>query len=162
MRLSKLFKNAPTTNVTGLSFDSRKVKPGDVYFCLPGLTYDGHDFIDDALDKGATCIVYSRDLKEKRPGAIYVRVQDVNAAMNQCARLFYQKPSDKMRMFGITGTNGKSSVANIIRAIMNLQEPTGYIGTIGIDYGDQHLMPDLTTPDALLLQRTLNDIIDHQ
>ena len=159
MRLSKLFKNAPTTNVTGLSFDSRKVKPGDVYFCLPGLTYDGHDFIDDALDKGATCIVYSRDLKEKRPGAIYVRVQDVNAAMNQCARLFYQKPSDKMRMFGITGTNGKSSVANIIRAIMNLQEPTGYIGTIGIDYGDQHLMPDLTTPDALLLQRTLNDMV---
>ena len=64
MRLSKLFKNAPTTNVTGLSFDSRKVKPGDVYFCLPGLTYDGHDFIDDGLDKGATCIVYSRDLKE--------------------------------------------------------------------------------------------------
>lgn len=159
MRLSKIFKNAPTTNVTGLCFDSRKVKPGDLYFCLPGLTYDGHDFIDDAIDKGAVGIVYSRNLKDMRPGAIYIRVHDVNAAMNQAARLFYQKPSDKMRMFGVTGTNGKSTIANIIRSIMNMEEPTGYIGTIGIDYGEQHLMPDLTTPDALFLQRTLSDMV---
>ncbi|MDO4481071.1 MAG: Mur ligase domain-containing protein, partial [Erysipelotrichaceae bacterium] len=52
MRLSKLFKNAPTVNITGLCFDSRKVKKGNVYFCLPGLTFDGHDFIDQAIDKG--------------------------------------------------------------------------------------------------------------
>lgn len=158
MRLSKLFKNAPITNVTGLCFDSRKVKPGDVYFCLPGLTYDGHDFIEDAIEKGAIVIVHSRDLKEKRPGAIYIRVEDVNAAMNQAARLFYQKPSDKMRMYGVTGTNGKSTVANIIRSILNTEMPVGYIGTIAIDYGDVHLQPDLTTPDALFLQQKLSDM----
>ena len=60
MRLSKLFKNAPTVNITGLCFDSRKVKKGNVYFCLPGLTFDGHDFIDQAIDKGAICIVHSK------------------------------------------------------------------------------------------------------
>lgn len=160
MRLSKLFKNAPTVNVTGLCFDSRKVKPGDVYFCLPGLTYDGHDFIEDAIDHGALCIVHSKEIEKKKPGVIYIKVQDVNDAMNQCARLFYGRPSDKMLMFGVTGTNGKSTIANIIRSIMNTIEPCGYIGTIAIEYGDIKLSPDLTTPDALFLQSKLNDMVN--
>jgi UDP-N-acetylmuramoyl-L-alanyl-D-glutamate--2,6-diaminopimelate ligase len=160
MRLSKLFRNAPVVNVTGLCFDSRKVKAGDVYFCLPGLTFDGHDFIDDALDKGALCIVHSRDIPDKRPGAVYIRVRDVNEAMNQAARLFFQKPSDKMKMFGITGTNGKSTIANIIRAILNPTMPCGYIGTIAIEYGDVRLQPDLTTPDAIFLQNRLFDMVN--
>lgn len=159
MRLSKLFKNAPTTNVTGLCFDSRKVKPGNVYFAMPGLVHDGHEFIDDAIDKGAICVVYSQELDHKRPGAIYVKVNDVNEAMNQCARLYYQKPSDKMMMYGITGTNGKSTIANIIRTILNTKEPCGYIGTIAISYGDITLSPDLTTPDALFLQEKLSDMV---
>lgn len=90
MRLSKLFKNAPTVNVTGLCFDSRKVKKGNVYFCLPGLTYDGHDFIDSAIENGAICIVHSRPVTNKRDGVIYIRVADVNEAMNQCADLLRQ------------------------------------------------------------------------
>lgn len=160
MRLSKLFKNAPTVNVTGLCFDSRKVKPGDIYFCLPGLTYDGHDFIDDAISHGALCIVHAKEIEEKKPGVIYIKVQNVNDAMNQCARLFYGRPSDKMLMFGVTGTNGKSTIANIIRSIMNTIEPCGYIGTIAIEYGDIKLSPDLTTPDALFLQSKLNDMVN--
>lgn len=159
MRLSKLFKNVPTNNVTGLSFDSRKVKPNDVYFALPGLIYDGHDFINDAIDKGAIAIVHSKDITDKKPGAIYIKVADVNEAMNQAARLFYQKPSDKMTMYGITGTNGKSTIANIIRSILNTKEPCGYIGTIAIAYGDVYLQPDLTTPDALFLQEKLSDMV---
>ncbi|HAM31361.1 MAG TPA: UDP-N-acetylmuramoyl-L-alanyl-D-glutamate--2,6-diaminopimelate ligase [Erysipelotrichaceae bacterium] len=160
MRLSKLFKNAPTVNVTGLCFDSRKVKKGNVYFCLPGLTYDGHDFIDSAIENGAICIVHSRPVTNKRDGVIYIRVADVNEAMNQCARIFFGKPSDKMTMYGITGTNGKSTIANVIRSILDPLEPTGYIGTIAIEYGDVKLMPDLTTPDALFLQSRLNDMVN--
>lgn len=160
MRLSKLFKNAPTVNVTGLCFDSRKVKKGNVYFCLPGLTYDGHDFIDSAIENGAICIVHSRPVSDKRDGVIYIRVADVNEAMNQCARIFFGKPSDKMTMYGITGTNGKSTIANVIRSILDPLEPTGYIGTIAIEYGDVKLMPDLTTPDALFLQSRLNDMVN--
>ncbi len=125
MRLSKLFKNAPTVNVTGLCFDSRKVKKGNVYFCLPGLTYDGHDFIDSAIENGAICIVHSRPVSDKRDGVIYIRVADVNEAMNQCARIFFGNPSDKMTMYGITGTNGKSTIANVIRSILDPLEPTG-------------------------------------
>lgn len=160
MRLSKMFKNVPTVNVTGLTFDSRKVKPGDMYFCLPGLTYDGHDFIDQALDKGAIAIVHSQDVPEKRPGAIYIKVEDVTDAMNQASRIFYNRPSDKMIMIGVTGTNGKSTITNIIRHFEQPQHPCGYIGTIEIAYGNTRLAPDLTTPDALFLQKTLRDMSD--
>ncbi len=159
MRLSKLFKNAPTINITGLCFDSRKVKKGDLYFCLPGITYDGHDFIDQAIENGAVGIVHSRDLMDKMPGAVYIKVQDVNECMNQCARLFYAKPTDKMTMYGITGTNGKSTCANIIKYIRGFKEPCGYIGTIAIEYGKVRLAPDLTTPDALFLQKTFSDMV---
>lgn len=158
MRLSKLFKNSPITNVNGLCFDSRKVKPGDVYFALPGLVHDGHEFIDEALDKGAIVIVHSKEIEHKRKGAIYIKVKDVNEALNQCARIFYGKPSDKMLMYGVTGTNGKSTIASIIQDILNPDKPTGYIGTIAIRYGDVNLAPDLTTPDALFLQSKLSDM----
>lgn len=160
MRLSKLFKNAPTVNVSGLCFDSRKVKKDNVYFCLPGLTFDGHDFIDSAIENGAICVVHSKEIQHKKDGVIYIRVHDVNEAMNQCARIFYGKPSDKMTMYAITGTNGKSTVANIIRSILDPIEPCGYIGTIAIEYGDVKLMPDLTTPDALFLQSKLSDMVN--
>ena len=163
MRLSKLFKNAPTTNVTGLCFDSRKVQPGNVYFCLPGMTHDGHEFIKQDVEKGAICIVHSKELKpeEMLVGAIYIRVADTVDAMNQAARIFYSKPSDKMLMYGITGTNGKSTIANVIRNIRNKKEPTGYIGTIAIEYGNVRLQPDLTTPDALFLQEKLSEMVRH-
>lgn len=159
MRLSKLFKNAPTVNITGLCFDSRKVKKGDMYFCLSGMTFDGHDFIPQAIEKGAIAIVYSKEIIDKIPGVIYIQVEDVTTCMNQCARLFYSKPSDKMTMYGITGTNGKSSCANIIKYIRDLKEPCGYIGTIAIEYGKVRIAPDLTTPDALFLQRKLSDMV---
>lgn len=159
MRLSRLFKNAPTINITGLSFDSRKVQPGNIYFCLPGMTFDGHDFINQAIEKGAKCIVHSKKLEYMPEGAVYIRVNDVTDAMNQCAKIFYSRPAEKMLMYGITGTNGKSTIANIIRSIRNTVEPCGYIGTISIEYGNIKLAPDLTTPDALFLQEKLSDMV---
>ena len=159
MRLSKLFKNAPTVNITGLSFDSRTVRPGNIYFCLPGLTNDGHDFIDSAIKNGAVCIVHSKELLNMASGAVYIRVEDVNDAMNKVARIFYAKPSDKLKMYGVTGTNGKSTITNIIRDMINDKTPCGYIGTIAIKYGDIELQPNLTTPDALFLQSKLADMV---
>ncbi|MDD7281798.1 UDP-N-acetylmuramoyl-L-alanyl-D-glutamate--2,6-diaminopimelate ligase [Floccifex sp.] len=159
MRLSKLFKNAPTVNITGLCFDSRKVKKGNIYFCLPGMTFDGHDFIDQAIDKGAICIVHSKPLEKTDAHVIYIQVENVTDALNTCARIFYGRPSDKMLMYGVTGTNGKSTITNIIQAILNPVKPCGYIGTIAIRYGNVNLAPDLTTPDALFLQSKLADMV---
>lgn len=131
-----------------------------MYFCLPGLTFDGHDFISQALDKGALAIVHTKDIENPRPGAIYIRVADAAEALNQAAKIFYNRPSEDMVMFGVTGTNGKSTITNIIRHFENPQVPCGYIGTIAIAYGSNTFMPDLTTPDALFLQKTLRDMVE--
>lgn len=155
-----MFKDVPTINIEGLSFDSRKVRPGDMYFCLPGLTSDGHDYVDQAIEKGARAIVHSKPIDTSSPGVVYICVDDTLDAMNQAAKIYYNRPSDRMRMFGVTGTNGKSTVANIIRHFEEPQTPCGYIGTIAISYGDKTLSPDLTTPDALTLQRILRDMAD--
>ena len=162
MRLSKLFMGAPKVDVSGLCFDSRKVKKGNVYFCLPGMTYDGHDFIDQAIDRGAICIVHSKVLENTDRNVIYIQVEDVTDAMNKCAFIFYGKASTKMLMYGITGTNGKSSIATIIQSIRNSKESTGYIGTISIRYAYVNLLPDLTTPDALFLNEKMQDMVRHQ
>ena len=159
MRLSKLFKNAPTTNVTGLCFDSRKVKKGDIYFCLPGMTFDGHDFINQAIDNGAICIVHSKPLEDTSRNVVYIQVDDVVGAMNQCARIFNGKPTDKMTMYGVTGTNGKSTITNIIQYVLDPIKSCGYVGTIAIRYGNVNLAPDLTTPDALFLQSKMADMV---
>ncbi|MDO4467290.1 MAG: UDP-N-acetylmuramoyl-L-alanyl-D-glutamate--2,6-diaminopimelate ligase [Bacillota bacterium] len=161
MRLSKLFKDAPTTNVTGLYVDSRKVTPGSVYFCMPGMSADGHDFIDQAIDNGAICIVHAKDLEIKREGAIYIKVDDVVTALNQCAKLFNNNPSSNMVMYGVTGTNGKSSITKIIKYFCDTQTPCGYIGTISIEYGKVRLQPNLTTPDTLFLVDKLKDMVHH-
>ncbi|MDO4663348.1 MAG: UDP-N-acetylmuramoyl-L-alanyl-D-glutamate--2,6-diaminopimelate ligase [Erysipelotrichaceae bacterium] len=160
MRLSKIFKNVPTVNTEGLTFDSRTVKPGDTYFCLPGLTHDGHDFIDQAVEKGAIAIVHSKVIDHPTGGAVYIRVDDTTNAMNQAARIFYNRPADALRMYGITGTNGKSTIANIIRHLEQPETPCGYIGTIAIAYGNNVFEPDLTTPDAIFLQKTLRNMVD--
>lgn len=159
MRLSKLFKDAPTTNITGLCFDSRKVEHGNIYFCLEGMSHDGHDFIDQAIENGAVAIVHSKPLKDMSGKAIYIQVKDCMEALNQCAKLFYRNPSEKLLMYGVTGTNGKSSISKIIRSIRNEVQPCGYIGTIAIEYGNVRLAPDLTTPDPLFLQDKLADMV---
>jgi UDP-N-acetylmuramoyl-L-alanyl-D-glutamate--2,6-diaminopimelate ligase len=155
-----MFTNAPDREVTGLCFDSRKVKPGDVYFCLPGLTFDGHDFIDQAVSAGAAAVVHSRPVENPKPGAVYLKVDDTVGAMNQAAKLYYGSPSDSMKMIGVTGTNGKSTITNIVRYFLNPTMPCGYIGTIAIAYGDVRLEPDLTTPDSIFLQKTMKDMQD--
>lgn len=160
MRLSKMFKDAPTVNVSGLSFDSRTIKPGNIYFCLPGIKTDGHEFAGTAVDNGALVVVHSKPIEDKRAGAIYLRVADVNQAMNQAAKIFYKSPAEKMLMYGVTGTNGKSTVSNIIRWLQNPTKPCGYIGTIAISYGNNTMTPNLTTPDAIFLQKTLADMVN--
>lgn len=160
MRLSKMFKDAPTVNVSGLSFDSRTIKKDNVYFCLPGIKTDGHEFAGQAVNNGALVVVHSKPIENKRPGAIYLRVADVNQAMNQAAKIFYKYPAEKLLMYGVTGTNGKSTISNIIRYLQNPTKPCGYIGTIAISYGSNTLTPNLTTPDAIFLQKTLGDMVN--
>lgn len=160
VKLSSLFVNAPELEIQGLMSDSRKKKPNSIFFCVKGMMNDGHLFINQAINNGAICVVYSDDLQEMNPTITYIRVKDVVKALNKISDIFYGSPSRQLLVFGVTGTNGKSSVTTLIRDILNQFTPTGYIGTISIEYGDVKIPPLLTTPEVDDLQGILRDMVD--
>lgn len=141
-----------------LCIDSRKVRQGDTFFCIKGTTQDGHDYIEAAVDNGATTIIYQEELTvPERDGVDYIRVSDTVEALNDACNIFFEYPSKKLKMFGITGTNGKTTTASIISQIFSERELCGYVGTINTHLGNKVIAPSLTTPDPI----TLNNILSH-
>jgi len=162
MKLSSIFEDAPNIEIKGLYIDSRKVKKHGMFFCLNGITTNGHNYIDRAIANGAICIIHSEDLEVFVDDVVYIKVDDVRKTMDQVIAKFYNYPSEKMLVFGVTGTNGKSTVTNIIKDIYDHFEPCGYIGTISIAYKNVKKAPDLTTPDPIYLNELLSDMLKEQ
>lgn len=160
MKLSEIFEKAPEIEIEALNTDSRKKIKNSMFFCLDGFITNGHRFIKQAIANGAVCIVHSEDIDEYEEGVAYIKVANVVNALNHVVAKFYDYPSKKLRVYGVTGTNGKSSVTNLIRDIVNHFEPCGYIGTIAIEYNDIKLEPDLTTPDAIYTFKVMHDMVE--
>lgn len=159
MRLNELFENVPDIEIKSLMADSRKKRPDSIFFCVRGIRFDGHRFIGQAIENGAKVIVHSEPIEEMSPEVTYLKVKDVNEVFNKVADAFYGYPSHHMKMYGVTGTNGKSTTSCLIRDILNPISPTGYIGTISISYGNVKLPPLLTTPDIDDLHGILKDML---
>ena len=140
--------------ITQLDFDSRHVIDGSIFFCRDGLVVDGHDFVDKAIENGAKCIIHSKEIENKQKGIVYLKVDDVLKYLNMMAKTFYHDAIDDLYAIGITGTNGKTTIGNIIHQILSNYMPCGYIGTLGAKYGDIQSQPTLTTPDAIELHQT--------
>ncbi|AHV98383.1 UDP-N-acetylmuramoyl-L-alanyl-D-glutamate--2,6-diaminopimelate ligase [Paenibacillus sabinae] len=145
------------TEITDLQADSRKVKPGDLFICLPGFTVDGHDFAPQAAASGAAALVVERQLDIDLPQII---VGDSRFAMAVLANTFFGSPSSRMKMIGVTGTNGKTTTTYLIERILEDHGvKTGLIGTIQMRYGGVSYPMPRTTPESLELQRALSDMV---
>ena len=169
----KGLSNADDINVIGLTIDSRKVKPGFAFFAVKGLETDGHKYIQSAIDNGAVAVVLSDEksldsIKSadgfNREKTEFILVDDMRRAMSDIADNFYDKPGDKIVVYGVTGTNGKTTTTNVIRDILEngMASPIncGYIGTNGIKYGEVSIAADLTTPDVITLKKYLYDMVN--
>lgn len=142
--------------ITDLQTDSRRVKPGDLFICLPGHTVDGHEYASQAVSSGASALVCERKLEVDVPQIV---VDDSRFAMAVLSNAFFSSPSSRMRMIGVTGTNGKTTTTYLIERIMQDQSlKTGLIGTIQMRYDGQSYPMSGTTPESLELQRSLNDM----
>lgn len=138
----------------GLCTDSRKVKPGDLFICLPGHTVDGHDYAAAAVERGAAALVVERRLPLKVPQLI---VRDSRLALAVIADRYYGSPSRRMKIIGVTGTNGKTTTTWLIERVLAAAGRTcGVIGTIEARWGGRSRPMSGTTPEALELQRLLD------
>jgi UDP-N-acetylmuramoyl-L-alanyl-D-glutamate--2,6-diaminopimelate ligase len=159
MTLRELLGDGPADlPVTGLAYDNRVVEPGFVFFCVPGFTRDGHDFAPDAVARGAAALVVQRPLGLGVPEVV---VPDVRGAMARAAARFYGDPTAELRVCGITGTNGKTTTAFLVRSLLEAAgEPCGLLGTVKSVVGGEERPVVRTTPEAIDLQRTFRDMLD--
>lgn len=148
-----VLEGAAATEIAGLAYDSRLVKPGTLFMALPGEKTDGGLYVDDAVRRGAVAILHGKGLRVPRPVAA-VGVADPRTAMADLAAEFYGQPSEKIKVIGVTGTNGKTTTVFMIRDILRAAGiPSGLIGTIHYEFGERLISAARTTPESLDLQR---------
>ena len=148
--------DVPDLKISGVNIDSTKIKPGDLFIAISGSKYDGHDFIPEAIKNGAKAIITNgRSFPNLRVPQL--KVKNPRKVASIVAASFYQNPSRNLKMIGITGTNGKTTVCSILSKIL---ECAGYniaqLGTLGLKSKLINLPKTLTTPDAISLQKTLS------
>jgi UDP-N-acetylmuramoyl-L-alanyl-D-glutamate--2,6-diaminopimelate ligase len=158
--LRELMGEAPPEDVeiTGLAYSSGDVEPGSLFFCVRGFTADGHDFAADAVERGAAALVCERPLGLGVPEVI---VDDARAAMGPAAARFFGDPTSTLDVVGITGTNGKTTTAFLVRHLLEAGGvQTGLLGTVKRVIGGVEEEVQRTTPEAIDLQATFRRMLD--
>lgn len=138
------WSGSPDVNVTGLSYDSRKVKKGDLYFAIKGHQVDGHGFLGDAYEKGAVAAIVEDEKLEK---ITQIKVSSVMKSMADISNQFFDEPSQKIPVIGVTGTNGKTTITYLIEKLLKeMGKDCGVMGTINYRIGTESFPAPNTTP----------------
>jgi UDP-N-acetylmuramoyl-L-alanyl-D-glutamate--2,6-diaminopimelate ligase len=147
-------------SVTDVVHDSREVTPGSLFLALKGAHVDGHDYLEQAFEKGAVAAIVQETRGMEQKGTLLV-VEDTDKAMAEIAQAFFGYPARKLRMIGVVGTNGKTTSTYMIKAILeSAGRSVGLIGTIKNMIGSEELPAVNTTPNALQLQRLLAKMVN--
>ena len=147
--------------VLDISFDSRKVNRGTLFFAVKGTQVDGHDYIDTAIEKGASVIVCEKMPRKKRPEVTYVKVDNSAYVLGVGASNFFDNPSEKLKLVGVTGTNGKTTIATLLyRLFTEAGYSCGLLSTIE-NIVNREIVPSThTTPDPIELNTLLKQMVD--
>ena len=148
-------------DVTVLTADSRAVTPGAVFVAVRGVSVDGHKFIGRAIDGGAAVVVLEEFPAEQPEDVLFVRVADTRAALGRMASRYYGEPSDELRLVGVTGTNGKTTIATLLYDMARMRGvKAGLISTVAVKIDGEEYPSDHTTPDPILLNACLRRMAD--
>jgi UDP-N-acetylmuramoyl-L-alanyl-D-glutamate--2,6-diaminopimelate ligase len=167
MKLAELLQFVPheevkgntQTEITGLAVNSKIVQEGQAFICYRGGNADGHHYVQEAVERGAVCVVCEREL-DLPPTVTQVLVKDGRKSATQLARAFYGFADQKLQLIAVVGTNGKTTTTYMLRSIFqSAGKKVGVIGTLGIVYGDKTIAPELTTPDPIFLHEVLADMV---
>lgn len=169
MNLSKLLeglnyevlKGNCDIDIRSINYDSRKVENGDMFVCIKGFESDGHKFIDSAIEKGAKVIICEENINVSNEDVTVIKFNDTRKALAKLGARYYGNPCEKLNIIGITGTNGKTTTAFMIKDIFeSVGEKVGLIGTIANYIGDEKLETERTTPESLELQELFRKMVD--
>jgi len=157
---SEIIGSAEKT-VRGIEFDSRHIESGFIFVAQPGVLSDGHKFIGKAIENGATVVVCEQIPVELSKEITYIKVDDSNEVLGKLASAFYHFPSKKLKVVGVTGTNGKTSIATLLyRLFLRLGYKTGLLSTISYRINEKEETASHTTPNALKIQQLLAEMAD--
>lgn len=149
------------SEVKDLQLDSRKVSPGSAFIAIRGTYSDGHQYIQTAINNGASVIICEQLPAERKESIVYVQVENSAAAAGQMAHNFYGQPSSRLKLIGVTGTNGKTTIATLLfKLFMGLGYRCGLISTVQNQIGTKIIPATHTTPDAISLNALLKDMLD--
>ncbi len=145
--------------IKGVSNNSGKILPGYIFVAIEGAKNDGHLFIPDALSRGASVIVHSKPLAKMHDGVSYIRARNSYSVYAMLAELFFDYPSEKFKLAGVTGTNGKTTTAYILRELLRANgAECGLVSTVEYSYANVCIEGVRTTPDAFELQKLFRDM----
>ena len=170
MKLSELLRETQCTrmvlpkeevDIQGINIDSRLVKQGDVFIAVRGTQTDGHQYIAAAEEKGAVAIVCEKTPDRLSPNVAYITFPNVQSVTGKLATTFYGNPSQKLKLVGVTGTNGKTTIATLLYELFRkMGHRCGLLSTV-CNYIDGEAYPSThTTPDAISLNRLLAQMVD--
>lgn len=156
----KLISGDENAEISGISYDSRNVKKGNVFVCLIGSNFDGHDYIQKALENDAVAIITSKDMEINRNTTV-LKVDDTRKALAFMSAEFFSHPAKKLKTIGITGTKGKTTTACMIKEILQKEKiKTGMIGTLGVVIDNNIIKTNNTTPESYEVQKYLSLMVE--
>ena len=145
--------------ITDICYDSRKIKEGCLFICLVGSSFDGHDYIDSAIEKGAKAILVEKDIT--REDTTIIKVNNTRRVLSQISINYFNNPSSKLTTIAITGTKGKTTTSFMIKNILEEDnKKVGVIGTMGVFFKDKHYSTVNTTPESYDIQKYLNEMVN--
>ena len=169
MRLKELLKHVEVLNIlgdadieiTGVNIDSRRIEAGHLFVAVPGTVTDGHKFIPKAIEQGAVAVLCEYFPNKREPGVTYVAVESTEAWVGEVATQFYGDPSRKLKLVGVTGTNGKTTIATLLyNMFRKFGHKCGLLSTVCNYIEDEPIPTDHTTPDPIELNSLLARMVD--
>ena len=148
-------------SVNKIEFDSRLISEKDMYVAISGVNVDGHNFISDAIESGAKCIICEKIPDQIIDEIVYVNVKSSRKALAIISSNYYDNPSSRLNLIGITGTNGKTTISSLLFDLYkNIGIKSGLISTVKIAFGDNIIEAKQTTPDSISINRYLNEMVN--
>jgi UDP-N-acetylmuramoyl-L-alanyl-D-glutamate--2,6-diaminopimelate ligase len=147
--------------INNLVFDSRQVQPGDLFIAVKGTHVDGHNYIEGAINDGATAVLCEKIPDVPNTKATFIQVKDSAEALGLVAANFFDNPTRKLKLVGVTGTNGKTSIATLLYSMFTeFGHKSGLLSTVRNRVGQREIAATHTTPDAITIQRLMKQMVD--